>query len=139
MAGLRLGYKVTSAQIQRRGKRASWKTSTGCVRAGMTSLEREMGRERAQAAVQRNSLDREQDFMHQAATRKLQVIPSWTNFVMFNSQHRYGRDRYVSENIILRLAVPSRPWTHSRVSSLGKPDEMTSFWQVWDKMGAAAR
>jgi histidinol-phosphate aminotransferase len=137
MAGLRLGYAVTSAQNTKAMAAHKLEDSTNilALRAGMTSLEHD---DEHKAAVQRNSLDRD-EFMHQAATRKLQVIPSWTNFVMFNSQRpiRTVIDHFKKNNIKIGRPFPPMD-TFARIS-LGKPDEMKAFWQVWDKMGAAAR
>ncbi|MGH9635432.1 MAG: hypothetical protein ACRD72_11415, partial [Candidatus Angelobacter sp.] len=88
-----------------------------------------------QTAVLRNGFDRD-EFQRQAALRKLQVIPSWTNFVMFNTQRpiRTVIDYFKNNNI--RIGRPFPPMdTFARIS-LGKPEEMKAFWQVWDKMVA---
>ena len=46
-------------------------------------------------------------------------------------------DHFKKNNIKIGRPFPPMD-TFARIS-LGKPDEMKAFWQVWDKMGAAAR
>src|ERR1700681_2638540 len=84
MAGLRLGYAVTSAANTKAMAAHKLEDSTNilALRAGLTSLEHE---DEHKMAAMRNGFDRD-EFMRQAGLRKLQVIPSWTNFVMFNTQ-----------------------------------------------------
>ncbi|MBZ5509343.1 MAG: aminotransferase class I/II-fold pyridoxal phosphate-dependent enzyme [Acidobacteriia bacterium] len=132
MAGLRLGYAVTSAQNTKTLAAHKLEDSTNilALRAGMTSLDHD---DEHKAAVQRNGFDRD-EFMHQGASRKLQVIPSWTNFVMFNTQRpiRTVIDHFKKSNI--RIGRPFPPMdTFARIS-LGKPDEMKAFWQAWDRL-----
>jgi histidinol-phosphate aminotransferase len=132
MAGLRLGYAVTSAKNSRTMAAYKLEDSTNilALRSGLTSLDHE---DEHKTAVQRNANDRD-EFLRQAAQRKLQVIPSWTNFVMINTQRpiRTVIDYFKTNNI--RIGRPFPPMdTFARIS-LGKPDEMTAFWQVWDKM-----
>jgi histidinol-phosphate aminotransferase len=67
----------------------------------------------------------------------LQIIPSWTNFVMVNTQRpvRTVIDHFKKNNI--RIGRPFPPMdTFARIS-LGKPEEMKAFWQVWDRMPKA--
>jgi histidinol-phosphate aminotransferase len=135
MAGLRLGYAVTSAANTKAMAAHKLEDSTNilALRAGLTSLEHE---DEHKMAAMRNGFDRD-EFMRQAALRKLQVIPSWTNFVMFNTQRpiRSVIDHFKTSNI--RIGRPFPPMdTFARIS-LGKPEEMKLFWQVWDKMAAA--
>jgi histidinol-phosphate aminotransferase len=135
MAGLRLGYAVTSAKNTKAMAAYKLEDSTNilALRAGLTSLEHD---DEHKSAVMRNGFDRD-EFMRQAAARKLQVIPSWTNFVMFNTQRpvRVVIDHFKKSNI--RIGRPFPPMdTYARIS-LGQPDEMKAFWQTWDKLGAA--
>jgi histidinol-phosphate aminotransferase len=108
-------------------------TNILALRAGLTSLENEDDRK---AAILRNGFDRD-EFERQAKLRKLQVIPSWTNFVMFNTQRpiRTVIDHFKKDNI--RIGRPFPPMdTYARIS-LGQPNEMKAFWQSWDKLAAA--
>src|SRR6478609_992195 len=135
MAGLRLGYAVTSAKNSKAMAAHKLEDSTNilALRAGLVSLDQE---DEHKAAVMRNGFDRD-EFQRQAVQRKLQVIPSWTNFVMFNTQRpiRTVIDYFNKNNI--RIGRPFPPMdTYARIS-LGQPDQMKAFWQVWDKLAAA--
>jgi len=132
MAGLRLGYGVASARTIRLMAPHKLDDSTNilALRGGLASLDHD---DDHKMAVMRNGFDRD-EFLRQAASRKLQVIPSWTNFVMFNTQRpiRTVIDHFKKDNI--RIGRPFPPMdTFARVS-LGKPDEMKAFWQVWDRL-----
>jgi histidinol-phosphate aminotransferase len=134
MAGLRLGYAVTSAGNSKAMAVHKLEDSTNilALRSALISLDND---DEHQIAVQRNAFDRD-EFMRQATTRKLQVIPSWTNFVMFNAQRpvRTVIDYFKQNNI--RIGRPFPPMDTFVRISLGKPEEMKAFWQVWDKMAA---
>jgi histidinol-phosphate aminotransferase len=132
MAGLRLGYGVTSARTMKLLSQHKLEDSGNifALRAGLISLEHE---DEHKMAVQRNGFDRD-EFMRQAATRKLGVIPSWTNFVMINTGRpvRAVIDHFKRSNI--RIGRPFPPMdTFARIS-LGKPEEMKAFWQAWDTL-----
>jgi histidinol-phosphate aminotransferase len=135
MAGLRLGYAVTSAKNTKLMAAYKLEDSTNilALRAALTSLDQP---DEHKMAIQRNAFDRDA-FMHQAETRKLRPIPSWTNFVMFNTQRpiRTVIDYFQQNNILIGRPFPPMD-TFARIS-LGKPDEMKAFWQVWDQLAAA--
>ena len=120
MAGLRLGYAVTSAKNSKAMAAHKLEDSTNilALRAGLTSLDND---DEHKMAVMRNGFDRD-EFQRQASQRKLQVIPSWTNFVMFNTQRpiRTVIDYFKKNNI--RIGRPFPPMdTYARIS-LGQPD-----------------
>jgi histidinol-phosphate aminotransferase len=132
IAGLRLGYGVASAKTIRLLAPHKLEDSTNilALRAALTSLDHD---DEHKIAVQRNADDRD-EFLRQVASRKLHAIPSWTNFVMINTQRpvRTVIDYFRSNNI--RIGRPFPPMdTFARIS-LGTPDQMKAFWQVWDKM-----
>jgi len=134
MAGLRLGYGVASAKTIKLLAPHKLDDSTNilALRAALASLDHE---DEHKIAAQRNGFDRD-EFMRQAAQRKLGIIPSWTNFVMINTGRpvRTVIDHFKRNNI--RIGRPFPPMdTFARIS-LGKPDEMKAFWQVWDKLPA---
>ena len=135
MAGLRLGYGVTSAKNTKLMSAYKLEDSTNilALRAGLTSLDQA---DEHKMAIQRNAFDRD-EFMRQAASRRLTAIPSWTNFVMFNTLRpiRTVIDYFKQNNILIGRPFPPMD-TFARIS-LGKPDEMKAFWQAWDKMGPA--
>ena len=135
MAGLRLGFGVASANTIKLLHQHKTEDNANilALRCALTSLDHA---DELEEAVRRNANDRA-EFLRQAASRKLQAIPSWTNFVMINTQRPVQRviDYFKSNNI--RIGRPFPPMdTFARVS-LGQPDEMKTFWQVWDKMAAA--
>jgi histidinol-phosphate aminotransferase len=135
MAGLRLGYGVASAKTIKMMAPHKLEDSANifALRAALISLDHD---DEHEMAVRRNGFDRD-EFMRQAASRKLQIIPSWTNFVMVNTQRpvRTVIDHFKKNNI--RIGRPFPPMdTFARIS-LGKPEEMKAFWQVWDRMPKA--
>jgi histidinol-phosphate aminotransferase len=134
MAGLRLGYGVAAAKTIKLLAPHKLEDSTNilALRAGLTSLAQD---DEHQIAVQRNGFDRDA-FMLQARQRKQEAIPSWTNFVMIDTRRpvRTVIDHFRKNNILIGRPFPPMD-TFARIS-LGKPDEMKAFWQVWDKMGS---
>jgi len=88
--------------------------------------------------LKRNADDRN-EFMAQAAARKLFVIPSQTNFVMLDPQRK--PDEVIAhlkkQNILIGPKYPALD-KYIRVS-LGKPDEMKIFWEAWDQMPAPGK
>ena len=132
MAGLRLGYSVASAKTVKLMAPHKLEDSANnfALRAANISLDHD---DEHKEAVRRNGFDRD-EFQRQCVSRKLQGIPSWTNFVMINTQRpvRTVIDHFKKNNI--RIGRPFPPMdTYARIS-LGKPDEMKAFWQAWDKM-----
>jgi histidinol-phosphate aminotransferase len=132
MAGLRLGYGVASAATAKALRTYQQQDSINifALRCAVTSLD---DADEHQFAGQRNNNDRE-TFMHEAATRKIVAIPSWTNFVMINTQRPVKTviDHFAQNNI--RIGRPFPPMdTFARIS-LGKPDQMKAFWAAWDKL-----
>jgi len=132
MAGLRLGYGVASAKTMKLLAQHKLDDSANifALRAAQISLEHD---DEHEIAVRRNGFDRD-EFMRQAATRKLHAIPSWTNFVMMNAQRpvRAVIDHFKKNNI--RIGRPFPPMDTFVRISLGKPEEMKAFWQVWDRL-----
>ena len=100
------------------------------MRCGLTSLDDAASHQQAQ---QRNAADRD-EFMKQASTRKLKVIPSSTNFVMFNANRpvRTVIDHFKKNNVSIGRPFPPLD-TYTRIS-LGTPEQMKEFWRVWDAL-----
>jgi histidinol-phosphate aminotransferase len=132
MAGLRLGYAVTSARNTQLIGAHKLQDSTNilALRSALASLN---NADEHKIAIQRNAFDRD-EFMRQAESRKLRPINSWTNFVMFNTQRpiRTVIDHFKENSVLIGRPFPPMD-TFARIS-LGKPDEMKAFWQVWDKL-----
>lgn len=132
MAGLRLGYAVTSAKTAKLIAAHKQEDSANifALRCGLRALDDADERE---AAILRNSNDREA-FMREAAKRRLSAIPSWTNFVMFNTLRPVKTviEHFAKNNV--RIGRPFPPMdTFARIS-LGTPEQMKQFWAVWDRL-----
>jgi histidinol-phosphate aminotransferase len=137
LAGMRIGYAVASAENVKRLAAGfpGWSVSVVSARAASVALDDE---EHVRLGLKRNADDRQQ-FMTQAAARKLSVIPSQTNFVMMNPQR--PPDEVIAHlkkhNILIGPKYPALD-KYIRVS-LGKPEEMKIFWQAWDLMPPAGK
>ena len=135
MAGMRLGYGVTSIETAARLRHFQTQDNVNMVvaQAAVWALQDAAG---MQAAVRRNAADR-QEFVSQATRRGLQPIPPYANFVMMDA----GRpavevSNYFQQNGIL-IGRRFPPLDNFVRISLGKPNEMQQFWKVWDGMKAS--
>ena len=134
LAGMRLGYgiatKDTAAMMRKH--RLEDSLNIFVMRCALTSLGDSAAHRHA---VERNAADRE-EFMRQAAARKLQAIPSCTNFVMMETQRpaRSLIDAFAKNNVKIGRPFPPMD-TYTRVS-LGTPPQMKEFWRVWDNLAA---
>jgi histidinol-phosphate aminotransferase len=133
MAGLRLGYAVTSPATAKLLKQHKIEDNTNefGLRCALASLD---DTEEHEMAVMRNANDRA-GFMRQAKLRNIPAIQSWTNFVMIDARRPVKEviEDFKEHNIeIGRPFPPMDMW--ARIS-LGTPEQMTSFWAAWDKMG----
>jgi histidinol-phosphate aminotransferase len=135
MAGLRLGYGVAAPQVAERLRRCqAWdNVNVVALLAGAASLSDTVA---TSAAAARNARDR-QAFLAQAAARKLAAIPSFANFVMLDSGRPVRRviGHFKSAGILIGRPFPPMD-TCVRVS-LGLPEEMRRFWEVWDTLPRA--
>lgn len=130
LAGMRMGYGVAAKQTTVRLRRQRLEDSLNIfvMRCGLASLDDTAAHQQAQ---QRNAADRDQ-FLKQAAARRLKPIPSSTNFVMMES----GRPvrsviAHFSKNNI-SVGRPFPPMDTCVRISLGTPEQMKEFWRVWD-------
>jgi len=132
LAGMRMGYAIAAKQTagQMREQKLDDSLNVFVMRCGLTSLDDAASHQQAQ---QRNAADRD-EFMKQAAVRKLKVIPSSTNFVMFNANRpvRTVIDHFKKNNVAIGRPFPPLD-TYTRIS-LGTPDQMKEFWRVWDAL-----
>jgi histidinol-phosphate aminotransferase len=132
MAGIRLGYAV--ATIENIKKMDPHKLDTNinaCACAGgLASLEDDAA---MTVAAKRIVSDRE-EFMKQAAARKLKTVPSLANFAMVHSgQPAAGLgQKFAARNILVGRPFPSMN-EYLRVS-FGTPPEMKQFWSAWDEI-----
>ncbi len=130
LAGMRMGYGIAakSTAAAMRKQRLQDSLNIFVMRCGLTSLDDSAAHEHA---VRRNAADRD-EFMRQAAARKLKPIPSSTNFVMMETGRpiRSLIDYFASNNVKIGRPFPPLD-TFARIS-LGTPEQMTEFWRVWD-------
>lgn len=132
MAGLRMGYAVASPATAKllRAQKQEDSANIFALRCALTSLNHTDERE---SAILRNSNDRDV-FMREAAKRRIMAIPSWTNFVMINTLRpvRTVIDHFKQNNVLIGRPFPPLD-TYARIS-LGTPEQMKTFWAVWDKL-----
>jgi histidinol-phosphate aminotransferase len=135
MAGLRLGYGISSPETAQRIRKLETQDNANMIaaRAAIASLE---DAEETEAAIGRNANDR-QEFFAQAARRGLNPIPSFANFVMMEAGRPVGEvaNYFKQKGVLVGRRFPTME-NFVRVS-LGRPSEMQQFWKVWDAMKSA--
>jgi len=132
MAGIRLGYSVSSQENADRMRPYQLDTNINAVAAaaGAASLADNPGMLEAQ---RRMVADRE-EFVRQTKARNLTTVPTFANFAMVKT----GRPaREVGEQFSQHGILVGRPFPamndYLRVS-FGTPDEMKQFWRAWDEI-----
>lgn len=135
LAGMRIGYAVGTGETLKRlqGFRSIECQNVAGVRAALAGLE---DKDYVGMAIARNAADR-QEFFKQAHARGLKPLESRANFVMMPASRPAQAviDYFQHQNIIIGRKFP--PMNNYVRISLGKPDEMRRFWQVWDQMAQA--
>lgn len=137
MAGIRLGYAV--ATPQRAQQMAKWQLDNNVNAVASQCGSVAMDDSAATREAARKIVGDREEFLKQAKTRNLPVLPTATNFAMMETGHQarqvidyYGRNK-------IEIGRPFPPMnTHVRVS-FGTPEEMKRFWTVWDQMKIALR
>src|SRR5262249_14494955 len=127
-----LGYGLTTKDTAARMRhhRLADSLNIFVMRCGLTSLDDAAA---YRHAVARNAADRD-EFMCQAASRKLKPIPSCTNFVMMETGRPISLLLAFFEKENIKIGRPSPPLdTYARIS-LGTPPQMKEFWRVWDNL-----
>ncbi len=137
MAGLRLGYSVATPETTALLAKCQLEDNANMValHAALAALDDDAA---MHAAVARNAADRA-EFARQAQRRNLRPIPSHANFAMIETGRpvRELIQHFQRDNILVGRPFP-RMENFLRVS-FGKPDEMTAFWQCWDKLPAMTK
>lgn len=130
LAGLRVGYGISSPRLIERMRAQTTSQSVNGIAASVASAALE-DTESVRDRVKKN-LDVRQEFFNQATARVLKPIDSHTNFVMMNTNHPSEEviGRFRKSNILIGRRFPTMD-THVRVS-LGTPEEMRAFWNTWD-------
>ncbi len=136
LAGLRLGYSFSAPQTIQLLQPFQLDQNANMV-ALMCSVVALDDQGSVASAVVRNGNDRS-EFIHQAQARNIRYIPSHTNFVMMDA----GRpappliEAFKKRNILIGRPFP--PMNNFVRISLGLPDDMKSFWSVWDDVVKAS-
>jgi histidinol-phosphate aminotransferase len=132
LAGMRIGYAVTTPEIAKRlvAGFPSWSVSIVSARAASAALD---DVDYVRLGFKRNTDDR-QEFMNQVNARMLRAIDSQANFVMLNPMRPPDEViEHLRKNNI--LVGPKYPVLDKYIRvSLGTPGEMQAFWRVWDLM-----
>ena len=134
LAGMRIGYGISHPQtIEKLAKHYVYDNPNvvGTIGA-IASLQDST----ALATASKRIIDDRNRFVAEAQKRKLKVIPSQANFVMFDSGKpvRQAIDFFKKQNVLIGRPFPPYD-THVRIS-LGLADEMQAFWRVWDQYSA---
>jgi len=130
LAGLRVGYAVSSAETAKRLalQRLAMDVNVVALRVALAALS-DPAYVKKIAAL--NSDDR-QEFFNQANARMLRSLDSHTNFVLL-AVGRPGKeiaDLLRGQGVLVSAGYPSFE-KHIRVS-LGLPEDMQAFWHAWD-------
>jgi histidinol-phosphate aminotransferase len=132
LAGLRLGYAVGSARVIQRMRKFATEDNINAMvtQAAAVALDDTDG---VRDFVRRNADDR-QEFFNQAMARALKPIDSHANFVMMNTFHPAEEviEHFRRNKILIGRRFPPMD-TYIRIS-LGRPEEMSAFWQTWDML-----
>ncbi len=130
LAGLRVGYAISSADAAKRlsAQRLAMGINVVATRTALAALS---DRAYMQRIALRNANDR-QEFYNQANARMLRSLDSEANFVLLATD-RSGKevaDLLSTKRVLVASSFPSFE-KYIRVS-LGLREEMQEFWRVWD-------
>jgi len=132
LAGLRVGYAVTSAETARKLQAYALENRVNdfAIRAAMAALD---DADSLRDFVARNQNDR-QEFFNQALARAVKPIHSDANFIMLNMFHPADEvlGHFRESNIWVAGGFPAMD-SYIRIS-LGRPEEMQRFWHAWDAL-----
>lgn len=132
LAGLRVGYAVSSAETAKR-------LATRCLPMGIN-----VAAARAAFAalsdpdytkkIAKLNEDVRQEFFNQANARMLRWLDSQTNFVLLRTETsgREAANTLRARGVVVGAGYPSFE-KHLRVS-LGLPEDMQAFWRAWDAL-----
>ncbi len=132
MAGVRLGYAVSSPDMLKPMLPHQLDTNINAMAAaaGAASLDDDTA---MNETAKRMVADRE-EFLKQAKTRNLTVVPTLANFAMLRSGRpaRQLGSAFSEKGILVGRPFPAMD-DHLRVS-FGTPTEMQKFWVAWDEI-----
>lgn len=130
LAGLRLGYAVAAPDVAGKLRSPVTANNINAVAAHCATVALQDS-DAVREFVQKNA-DTRQEFMNQAMARMLKPIDSHANFVMMNTHHPVEGviQHFRQHHILVGRRFPPLD-TYLRVS-LGTPEQMKAFWQIWD-------
>jgi histidinol-phosphate aminotransferase len=132
LAGLRLGYAIASPETARllRLHQLPDNVNVVAASAAVSALRND---EHVRISRARNADDR-QEFYNEANARMVKAIDSQTNFALVNTGRPAAHviEHFRTHHLTLPQPFPGFA-KHVRVS-LGTPEEMRTFWRIWDRM-----
>jgi histidinol-phosphate aminotransferase len=130
LAGLRLGYAVAAPKVIAEMRKFVTQNSLNAIVAEVVSVA--LGDTAGVKEFIRRNRDDRQEFVNSAGVRMLMPIDSHTNFVMMNIQHPADPviEHFKMHKILIGRHFP--PMNDYIRVSLGTPDDMRAFWQIWD-------
>ena len=131
LAGLRIGYGVASPALVAQMRPFVSQNSVNSVAfsAAIAALDDVDG---LAESIRLNANTR-QEFNNACTARSIKPLDSHANFVAFNIYNPANLViRYFRENNI-HIAPVSLSWDSYLRVSLGKPEDMQTFWRVWDQ------
>ena len=132
LAGLRIGYAVTSLAMAKRLSESHLPFGENAVgiAGAMSALD---DNEHVRRTAQRNRDDK-QRFFNSADVRYIRVNDSHSNFVLVNLDNPIEKviAHFRDNNVFVGPRFPGLD-DFLRVS-IGRPDEIKEFWRVWDMM-----
>ena len=130
LAGLRVGYAISSAETARRlaARRLPMEVSGVAARVALAALSDTAYTRKIAAA---NANDR-QEFFNQVNARMLRCLDSQTNFVLMRtgSSGKEAAEMLRNKGLLVGVGFPGFE-KHIRVA-LGLPEDMEAFWEAWD-------
>jgi len=130
LAGMRIGYAVSSAQRARElsGSKLEWGANAVGAHAAAAALGES---EYVRLCAERNRNER-QEFYNMVNARMLRQIDSLANFVLMNTGLPGAQvfEHFRKNKILVGPLVPEMD-KYVRVS-IGTTEEMREFWRVWD-------
>ncbi len=132
LAGLRIGYGVTSPEMARQLSPFGLHFGENAVAlsAAMAALD---DIDYIRLSAQRNT-DQRQEFWNKANVRMVNVTESLANFLLVHPDHPSQEiAAHLRKNNVLVASDLPGMGDFIRVS-IGRPDELNEFWRAWDMM-----
>jgi len=134
---MRMGYSVQAEPVAKKMK--PWQLELNGNAVALAAAAASLDDDAAMHAAAARIIADRNEFMQQAAQRKLKTIPSQANFVMVETGRpvRQVIDHFRKQNVAIGRPFP--PMEQYARISFGLPNEMERFWQAWDQMPTMAK